>query len=554
MSLGQRKKVARTAYLIFTKKHGLHVQTDATRFLEELLQDDPNIPETMEKIVKSYKKRYADQQAIIVDKASLQAVVTSLQTSAATAAVLTPFNREDQIQESLQDMTISERSEPVNVHDHFHVVEAFDMPKLQYDYHSKAFIKASQKPSILGSAIDKGDMYRDRFNLVKQRLLRNENFCPSSMHLMEQDAYLKITPIKALIGHDEERFLLFGMLTQLEEGKFFLEDEDANIELNLSQCAYGPGLFTDNAFVLAEGVFGEDHVFHVNDIGFPPAERRDMSDTLFSHMDFMGLPRPLVELDLLKDEEEAHNEISFVILSELWLDQPKVMSALYQMFEGYANEKIPLAFILIGNFTSQAVTANGIESRQYKDNFSAFADMVAEFPALATHSYFVFVPGSRDPWGGNILPHPPIPNLFTSRVKQKIRKAIFTSNPCRIRYCTQDIVIYREDILNRMWRNVLLRPNIEEESDPAKHLIRTLLDQGHMCPLPLNIRPIYWAHDHALRLYPLPHTLVLADQCDNYGMTYEGTHCINPGSFPNSDFVWSVYYPSTRTSERRQLS
>jgi hypothetical protein len=34
-----------------------------------------------------------------------------------------------------------------------------------------------------------------------------------------------------LIGHDEEEFILFGMLTQVEEGKMHLEDEDAHIEL-----------------------------------------------------------------------------------------------------------------------------------------------------------------------------------------------------------------------------------------------------------------------------------------------------------------------------------
>ena len=47
---------------------------------------------------------------------------------------------------------------------------------------------------------------------------------------------LKITPIKSLIGHDNEQFLLLGMLTQIEEGKMFLEDNDAHVELDLSQC------------------------------------------------------------------------------------------------------------------------------------------------------------------------------------------------------------------------------------------------------------------------------------------------------------------------------
>ena len=32
----------------------------------------------------------------------------------------------------------------------------------------------------------------------------------------------------------------------------------------------------------------------------------------------------------------------------------------------------------------------------------------------------------------------------------------------------------------------------------------TLIDQGHLSPLPLSVQPIHWEHDHALRLYPLP--------------------------------------------------
>ena len=32
----------------------------------------------------------------------------------------------------------------------------------------------------------------------------------------------------------------------------------------------------------------------------------------------------------------------------------------------------------------------------------------------------------------------------------------------------------------------------------------SVVDQGHLCPVPMAVQPIHWAHDHALRLYPLP--------------------------------------------------
>jgi hypothetical protein len=52
------------------------------------------------------------------------------------------------------------------------------------------------------------------------------------------------------------------------------------------------------------------------------------------------------------------------------------------------------------------------------------------------------------------------------------------------------------------------------QDDPAvsfAHLALTLLQQSHLCPLPLAAQPVHWAYDQALRVYPLPHALALVD-------------------------------------------
>ncbi|KAI8333436.1 DNA polymerase alpha/epsilon subunit B-domain-containing protein [Chlamydoabsidia padenii] len=544
------KKISRTIYLLFTKQNGLHVQTDAMRYLEDILKNDSDFTITLDKIFKAYRKWNEDQSVVIVDKASLEQVIQALQTEAAAATVKTPFQKDYDLQDSLQDMSINEAVDTIDVTQHLHVADAFKMPRLQYDYHRKLFLTSPHPTTLLGTATDKAEMYRDRMNLVKQRLLRNEQFCATSMHL-DKESYIKITPIKALMGRENQSFSIFGMMTQLDEGKIFLEDEDAHIELNLSDVAYGTGLFTDGAYVIVTGQYKEDQVFHAQRIEFPPAEPRIMTDTLFPHVDFTGLPKIMVDETQLKIEETNNDKISFVIISDMFLDQPKAMNALRRIFERYEDQTIPLAFILIGNFSSEANISSGMEATRYKDNFMALADMIHEFTSIATHSNFVFVPGSRDPWGGNILPQPSIPDIFTSRMRQKVKHLTFATNPCRIRYCTQDIVIFREDILNRLWRNALLDPNTFEEPEPVKHMIRTVIDQGHLCPLPLTVRAIYWSHDHAMRLYPSPQALVLADQCESFSINYEGVHCLNPGSFVNSDYAYTVYYPSKGVSERR---
>eukprot|EP00750_Incisomonas_marina_P021605 INCI4585.1.p1 GENE.INCI4585.1~~INCI4585.1.p1 ORF type:complete len:115 (+),score=18.21 INCI4585.1:145-489(+) len=83
-----------------------------------------------------------------------------------------------------------------------------------------------------------------------------------------------------------------------------------------------------------------------------------------------------------------------------------------------------------------------------------------------------------------------------------------------------------------------------EALDIVAALAKTVLDQGHLCPMPLNARPVFWAYDHALRLYPQPTTVYLADQYDQYTKNYKGTTVANPGSF-STDFSFIVSWPSS---------
>jgi len=64
----------------------------------------------------------------------------------------------------------------------------------------------------------------------------------------------------------------------------------------------------------------------------------------------------------------------------------------------------------------------------------------------------------------------------------------------------------------------------------AKKLILSLLPQSTLSPFPLATRPVHWDYAGSLSLYPLPHTLILADaESEPSAMTFEGCHVINPG-------------------------
>ena len=99
--------------------------------------------------------------------------------------------------------------------------------------------------------------------------------------------------------------------------------------------------------------------------------------------------------------------------------------------------------------------------------------------------------------GGLVLPRGPLPRIVTNSIQSKFPYVAFSSNPCRLRYFTKEIVLVRHH--NQLLEtHSLLTPL--EEYDRTHHTIKTLLDQGHLSPLPLPSQPIYWQFDHSLRL------------------------------------------------------
>ncbi|RMZ94966.1 DNA polymerase epsilon subunit 2, partial [Brachionus plicatilis] len=94
-----------------------------------------------------------------------------------------------------------------------------------------------------------------------------------------------------------------------------------------------------------------------------------------------------------------------------------------------------------------------------------------------------------------ILPH------CTEYIRKKIPKCHFASNPCRIQFGSRQIVVFREDLLQKMSRNAIKIPDPDKLADD---LAKTLICQAHLAPLPLHVVPIYWNYDHVMRLYPLP--------------------------------------------------
>lgn len=65
-------------------------------------------------------------------------------------------------------------------------------------------------------------------------------------------------------------------------------------------------------------------------------------------------------------------------------------------------------------------------------------------------------------WNIFFIHRMPLPKIITEDFQRKIPSSVFTSNPCRIQYCTQEIVVIREDLVSKMCRNTIHFPTSGE--------------------------------------------------------------------------------------------
>jgi len=361
-------------------------------------------------------------------------------------------------------------------------ISAFAQPRLTYDVAKSHFLPTAAKPSFFPAPAEKTAVSRDRYNVIHQRLLRNEAFQAPSYSARRPDStnqqFYKITPIANLLGRGGSQHLLLGMLDIAPTGTLALNDPSGSITLDLqhAQSMQGPdsAFFCPGMVILVEGQYEEDWAgagssglgnnggvggaiggrFLGFNISGPPAEKRNVSLGIdlktgdlgggFGWTDFLGLGseravgqrmRRLEQRLLGPDSPHASSETrrKMVVLGEVTLDQPTTLLALRQVLQRYSSsdEEPPMTFVLIGNFTSKAAMANaGTGSIEYKELFNELASVLSDFLSLLRTSTWIFVPGDNDPWASSfsagasaLVPRNSIPDFFTSRVKRAFANA-----------------------------------------------------------------------------------------------------------------------------------
>jgi DNA polymerase epsilon subunit 2 len=348
-------------------------------------------------------------------------------------------------------------------------------------------IRSATKPSLFPNPSHKTELFRQRYHIVHQRILRNETFQAPTFSTARSATLSRtgsiatsqmnsITPIANLLGRTGSTHLLLGMLTVSATGALSLSDLTGTITLDIQHARPIPengAYFAPGMIVLVEGSYEEDAgatstlggsggiggtiggKFLSFSVGHPPSERRtatlggaeevdknSLAGPAFGWTDFLGVgsqratgTRMNKIASKLLDLGTAHN---IVIASDLHLDVPSTLSALRTLLRTYtpdptdAHPVYPLAIILMGNFSSKASLAGvpGTGSIEYKEHFDALASVLADFQPLIAHTTLVLVPGDNDAWpsafsagAATPLPRKPVPAMFTSRIRKVVAEA-----------------------------------------------------------------------------------------------------------------------------------
>ncbi|KFA74904.1 hypothetical protein S40288_09562 [Stachybotrys chartarum IBT 40288] len=370
------------------------------------------------------------------------------------------------------------------------VVGAFEQPRMVYNVGKRHFEKDTAKPSLLPPASHKTAVFRNRYHVIHQRLMRNESFQTSAVSSSRKPSLqrsssnlqsLKITPIANLLGRHGSNHMLLGLLVILPTGGLAISDLTGTIALDLAQAVALPddsAWFCPGMIVLVDGVYEEEEEsigkglsgssgvggtlggrFQGFIIGQPPCERRKAtlgisgpergSDLTigggFGWVDFLGVGseravgskmRRLQQNLLQAPSQDQPSRDRVVIIGELNLDQPRALQALRRILTLYASEpegSTPLTFVLTGNFTQHAVMARGGSggSIEYKEYFDALASALSDFPALLQEATFVFVPGDNDGWvsASTAGASAPLPRKSVPDMfTSRIRRAFATAN------------------------------------------------------------------------------------------------------------------------------
>lgn len=116
------------------------------------------------------------------------------------------------------------------------VIDVFDIPRIKYELSENKFVLETVTPNLVAEAQYKSILFKDRFELLWYRTMRHELFTPPMPGERKND-WIELVPIEHLLsGSKEGNVYVMGLLSQLVEGQYYLEDTGGTIKVDLQKA------------------------------------------------------------------------------------------------------------------------------------------------------------------------------------------------------------------------------------------------------------------------------------------------------------------------------
>ena len=307
------KKLNQLIWQIFTKSYGLTLQADSATFLSDKVNGysmtESQITEFLNYMAQNYAKISKDRSGMVTIQ-NIEIV----------------FNQVYQAQDYKE--TLKGRQD---IRKYIKILDAFNTPKYDYDVHGKVFNRISCKNDpFFESAKDKILFFLRRFNILKQRLLKK-------LRVETEFSKITLTSIKSIKGinsPNQQRYI-FGLITEMSEGIYSLEDPEEFIQLDFTGLKEKQTDFImEGGIFLVKGVCLGNRIL-VHAIISPGSEMRSETLSMLTHPDITEATNFAEPLHELMEMEAKAKNARFVIISEVWLDQPQILERLKALFDGF---------------------------------------------------------------------------------------------------------------------------------------------------------------------------------------------------------------------------
>lgn len=117
------------------------------------------------------------------------------------------------------------------------VINAFDFPKVKYDLFKGRFVLDQVAPDFFPDASHKNNIFKERFELLWYRTLKHKIFAPLKLG-EDPEKKIELIPLELLISESKqgECVTVMGLLIQLTEGQYYLEDPKGVIKIDLTEA------------------------------------------------------------------------------------------------------------------------------------------------------------------------------------------------------------------------------------------------------------------------------------------------------------------------------